>query len=418
MIRTRLLPLLLGFWIINLIPDHAMSQHRLVYAQGKSIRSPDGHALLIRGIGLGNWLVQEGYMFQFGDEHAAPHEIINLSRELIGPASADSFWDQFYRTYITRDDIRFLHQVGFNCVRVPFNFRLLAHEDDPDLWKNGPGWAALDSVVSWCRQEHLYVVLDMHCAPGGQTGANIDDSYGYPFLYRSAESQAQWIRLWVSLSLRFKNNSTILGYDLLNEPLPHRSYYDRYLPLLEPLYRRAVAAIRGTGDHHLIILEGANWASNFDAFHRPFDPGLIYEFHYYWNPPILSGIQKFLGFRDRYRVPIWMGESGENTDGWISTFRQLLEQNRIGWSFWPYKKMNSTRGVVSVSVPRDWDRIMWYSRQLGGEEVREKAHLRDSLPVDTARTAFAALLMDIPFQKCKVNWAYIQALGLKADTTN
>jgi len=41
----------------------------------------------------------------------------------------------------------------------------------------------MDKVIQWCKQEGLYVLLDMHCAPGGQTGDNIDDSWGYPFLF-------------------------------------------------------------------------------------------------------------------------------------------------------------------------------------------------------------------------------------------
>ncbi len=49
---------------------------------------------------------------------------------------------------------------------------------------------------------------------------------------------------------------------------------------------------------------------------------------------------------------LWMGESGENTDEWIASFRSLLEQNKMGWCFWPYKNMDATSCVVSIKIDR------------------------------------------------------------------
>jgi len=51
------------------------------------------------------------------------------------------------------------------------------------------GFRLLDRVVEWSQEAGLYVVIDMHCAPGGQTGANIDDGWGYPWLFESPEAQ-------------------------------------------------------------------------------------------------------------------------------------------------------------------------------------------------------------------------------------
>ena len=84
--------------------------------------------------------------------------------------------------------MRFLKGAGFNHVRVSYNWRLFVTETESRTLQ-GVGYACLDRVVSWCKAEGLYVVLDMHGAPGGQTGDNIDDSWGYPFLFESPESQ-------------------------------------------------------------------------------------------------------------------------------------------------------------------------------------------------------------------------------------
>src|SRR5581483_570457 len=120
----------------------------------------------------------------------------------------------------------------------------------------------------------------------------------------------------------------VLGYDLLNEPIPPLPYLQKYNAALEPLYKRITTAIRLVDPNHVVILGGA-----------PFDPNAMYTFHKYWMEPNRASIQEYLDFRDRYNVPVWLGESGENNDDWIAKFRTLLEQNGIGWCFWPYKKM-------------------------------------------------------------------------------
>ena len=74
-----------------------------------------------------------------------------------------------------------------------------------------------------------------------------------------------------------------------------------------------------------------------------------------------EAIQEYVDFSNKYNVPIWMGESGENTDEWIASFRTLLERNGIGWCFWPYKKLDSTRGIASIKKPAEWDAIISFA---------------------------------------------------------
>ena len=86
------------------------------------------------------------------------------------------------------------------------------------------GFARVDSVVNWCRDNKLYLILDMHDAPGGQTGDNIDDSYGYPWLFESERSQQLFCDIWRNIAERYKNEPVILGYELINEPIA--PYFD------------------------------------------------------------------------------------------------------------------------------------------------------------------------------------------------
>ena len=121
--------------------------------------------------------------------------------------------------------------------------------------------------MCWCRDNGLYLILDMHDAPGGQTGDNIDDSYGYPWLFESERSQQLFCDIWRSIAERYKDETTILGYELINEPIaPYFENMDELNGKLEALHKRAVKAIREVDTNHIILLGGAQWYGNFKPF--------------------------------------------------------------------------------------------------------------------------------------------------------
>jgi len=380
----------------------AAANSRFVHTEGKFIVAPDGHKLLLRGINLGNWLVPEGYMWHFDKGPASYREISALLNNLIGPREAARFWKQYRDSYITEADIQFIHEAGFNCVRIPFHYKLI---DD------GTGFPLLDRVIAWCRAAHLWVILDMHCAPGGQTGTNIDDSWGYPWLWESPEEQDFTAAFWRSIAQRYADDPTVLGYDLLNEPIPPP--VAKYNPRLEPLYRKITAAIRQVDPNHAVILGGAQWDSNFAVFGPPIDPNAIYTFHKYWTAPTKDVIQSYLDFRERYQAPIWMGESGENTDAWIAQFRAMLEKNGVGWAFWPYKKMDATSSPVTFARPAHWDEIVKFAALPGGTGAAEEK-MKQRPTIEHARAALADLLEKVKLQNCRLNEGYLQALGMRA----
>ena len=158
-------------------------------------------------------MVTEGYMWLFEGGPQSKTEIEALVRELLGPEKAESFWQQYRANYVTKADIHLLKQAGFNSLRVPMHYKFFEGDSTE-------GFKLLDNVVAWCKTEGIYVILDMHAAPGGQTGANIDDSDGYPWLYDSPTKQQELFAIWQKIAKRYANNPTVLGYDLLNEPIP------------------------------------------------------------------------------------------------------------------------------------------------------------------------------------------------------
>ena len=384
-----------------------------VHTQGSELVDGAGRPLLLRGTNLGNWLEPEGYMFHFGDNGpTSPREIEDYFDELIGPQQAKTFWHQYRDVYITKADIDLLQSTGMNSVRVPIHYKFFTPGNDEGL-------DLLDRVVSWAKADGMYVVIDMHMAPGGQTGTNIDDSYGYPWLYDSPADQQELIAIWRRIADHYHDEPTVLGYDLLNEPIPHYPQLQKYNSQLEPLYKRIAAAIREVDTHHVLILGGARWDTDFSVFGPPFDKNVMYQFHLYrfgkpWKEEDVAGdIAQYIKFRDTYaHAPIWLGESGENNDDWVRGFRMLLEKNHIGWCFWPYKKVDATSSIVSIAKPDQWDEIVKYSSERRGVGNTEKQlEMRPSPEI--AAAALNQLLENAKVAKCRVNTGYIEALGLK-----
>ena len=401
MARFKVLQLLL--LLLALV---SLGSAQFAHTDRKQIVDAAGRPLLVRATNLGNWLVPEGYMWLFEGGPQSPSEIYALVLELLGPEGSAAFWQKYRENYVTHEDIAFLHRAGFNTIRVPLHYSLF-ESDDAD------GFKLLDRLIAWCRAEDLYVILDLHAAPGGQTGANIDDSAGYPWLYQSPQEQEHLIAVWRRLGTHYRDEPAVLGYDLLNEPIPHFPKLAPLNPSLEPVYKKVAAEIRKIGDHHILFLGGAQWDSNFSVFGKPFDANIAYTFHKYWTAPDESVIREYIDFRERYDVPIWMGESGENTDDWIAQFVKTLEKNNIGWAFWPYKKMEKSSAVVSIIPPADWGKIVEFAKLPRGTahvEYRLKARPEQK----TINSAFAELLENVRLQKCRVNEGYLEALGMKS----
>jgi endoglucanase len=379
--------------------------------QGKDITGPDGKPFLIKGTNLGNWLVPEGYMFKFKETNS-PMLINEAITEVLGPEEATKFWKAYQDSYITAGDIHFIKASGMNSIRIPFNYRLFTQEtycgqNNPDR-----GFELLDRVIGWCKQEGIYVILDMHCAPGGQTGDNIDDGYGYPFLFKSKAMQELTASIWRRIADHYKNEKAIIGYDLLNEPIATYYNADEFNPSLEPVFKQIAAAIRTVDKNHILILGGAQWDSNFKPFGPPFDPKLVYQFHKYWTKTTgKEVIQDYIDFRDKYNVPIYCGETGENKDEWCEAFRKTLEENNIGWHYWPYKKMDNTAGVITFDVPANYDQLITYTEQ----PRASFAEIRKAAPADREliKKALYDFINNSKFENCRPNKGYIEALGFK-----
>lgn len=383
--RAACVVLCLAGWI------GAASAAGFLHTHGQDMVDAGGHKVLLRGLGLGNWFLPEGYMWKFGKLGDRPRRIEGIVRDLIGKKAADRFWREYRENYVTEADIRRLAGLGFNCVRPALDARRFLTEGKHAVYVE-EGFNLLDNLVRWCRKYHVYVIIDMHAAPGGQTGANIDDSIDdQPALFMDPSNQDRLVRLWVKIAKRYRNEPYVAAYDLLNEPLPRRTGAEaKYGKRLEPLYRRITRAIRQVDRNHMITVEGADWANDWSVFSKPFDSNMFYQFHYYcWDrPDHVNGIERYLKRRTEWNTPIWAGETGEKDNAiyWATT--GLFESHNIGWSFWPWKKMDARNAPYSVNPPEGWDKISAYSR--GGDKPSRAL----------AQKAFDQLLQNIKLKNC------------------
>lgn len=396
--------------------EESCDANDFVRVEGANLVTPEGEVLFIRGTNLGNWLNPEGYMFGFQKVNSA-HFIDEMLREAVGPAATDEFWAKFKDNYISEADIAFIASTGANTIRLPFHYKLFTDEDYMGLYSAQDGFQRIDQVVEWCRKYGLYVILDMHDAPGGQTGDNIDDSYGYPWLLECEASQALYADIWQRIADHYKNEPVILGYDLLNEPIA--PYFGDDVAVLnsklKALYRRGFDAIREVDKHHIVILGGAQWNSNFEPLDDcNFDEQVMYSCHRYGGDPTPEAIGSFIAFRDKVNRPMYMGEIGHNTYEWMTEFSETMRANNIGYTYWPYKKMGSS-SWVGFAAPEGWQSVVAFAegnRQSYNDirEAREAVGGSEAL-----QTALDAFVESVRFENCTVDKEYIRALGLNAE---
>jgi len=380
-----------------------VSGDRLVDGQGRDV--------LLRGMGLGGWMLQEGYMLGIkkeGTQHSIRARITNL----VGKEDAEQFYRLWRQNHMPRTDVDLLAASGFNSIRLPMHYNLftLPIEEEPakgtDTWLS-TGFEMTDRLVDWCRANRMYLILDLHAAPGGQgKDANISDyDPGKPSLWESEENRRKTVALWRKLAERYANEPWIGGYDILNEPNWTFEGKDKNgkddlsnAPIWD-LYKEITGAIRAVDTRHMIIVEGNGWGNNYNGFPEPWDRNLVMSFHKYWNPNTDEAIARFLALREKYRLPIWLGESGENTNEWFRECVALVEKHGIGWAWWPYKKLANPRCIQTVTPPDDFKKVVDY---WNGEAERPGR--------EAARRGLFELVENLKAGRCRYNGDVARAL--------
>ena len=339
-----------------------------LHVVGKEVFGNDGKKIILKGMGLGGWLVPEGYML---GTWGSPTSIRNRIVDLIGEDSTKVFYEKFEKNYVAEKDITQLAEWGFNSVRLPFHYKTLS----PSYRSyNEEGFAVIDSVIDWCARNEIYLILDMHVAPGSQSGDENADGDEGAKLWDSKENQDWAVDIWGEIAKRYATERWIGGYDLLNEPVLFNGGRQ-----VRDLQRQMRNRIRKYDLNHTLFVNGNMWSRAFEGLGPALDENMIWAFHYYswmvFNRVNQNTIQYLINFRNLTNRPLWLGEAGENSNEWFMEVTNLMEKNDIGWAWWNYKKIGTITGPVSSPSDSVYQEITRYWNGDGGRPSNETAQL-------------------------------------------
>ncbi len=343
---------------------------------GTKIVDERGRTIILKGVNLGGWLMMEGYIL--GGRNIPEKEFKKEFQRALGREALEDFTRNFRDTFIQEYDIRNIKRLGANCIRVPFNYRVIESE----------GLIYLDKIVQWCEKYRLYCILDMHAAPGSQNEDWHSDSSGKSELFTKEVNKNKYLKLWHLVAERYKELSAVCGYDLLNEPVIEINKEG----ILKDLYEEAIDTIRSVDKDHIIFLEGNLWGQRLEFLGRPKDSNTAFSIHVY--PPIEftfnfekdlyypGRINKIIWNRDRFKVlakpylrlmkktkvPLYVGEFGINFRGgyygelrWVEDILELFKEFRFSWTYWTYKAIASP--VFPDGVYRYLKNPPWIKRE-------------------------------------------------------
>ena len=286
-------------------------------------------------------------------------------------------------------DAQLMQAWGFDVVRLPIAWSLIEpHEGVFDT-------AYLERIAAAVRlltAHGLYVVLDMHFlgwspvyggsgAPAWATVGGIPDPAWGPmpslerfmspainvstaYFWFSSDWQDQYLAAWRFVAQRFRGDSGVAGYDIINEPHsfplpPLRFDKDQ----LFPFYSRAIEAIGHIDPNHLFFLDN-DMAGDLPTTIVPLSaPNLVYAPHVYTGaliPPEFMGDTQPLKVHvdelatEATEVPaaLWFGEFSINIDHgysheWINTILDDFDKHQAGWAWWQWRE-SSGWGIRSA----------------------------------------------------------------------
>ncbi|MDO3424374.1 cellulase family glycosylhydrolase [Chryseobacterium sp. APV1] len=359
---------------------------QLLKTQGERIINDKGENIQLRGLGLGGWMLQEGYMLKTADFAGPQYKIKEKIAELIGEDGMNEFYKAYLKNGITRQDIDFLKKAGFNSIRLPMHYNLYTLPIEKESKKGENTWLEegfkmTDDLLKWCADNKMYLILDLHAAPGGQgNDVNISDNdKSKPSLWESEENQKKTIALWKKLAERYKNSPWIGGYDLINEP--NINFTGKNIngtdemsnaPLWK-LQKEITEAIRTVDKKHIIIIEGNGWGNNYNGLTPLWDDNMVFSFHKYWNNNDDATLKFALDLREKHKIPIWLGETGENSNVWFTELIRLLDKHNIGYAFWPMKKIDNIAGITNVKITPEYQKLLDYWKNGGEKPSKEFA---------------------------------------------
>ncbi|MDP2911502.1 MAG: cellulase family glycosylhydrolase [Candidatus Omnitrophota bacterium] len=350
----------------------------MLKTKDNSIINSESREVCLRGVNLGGWLMMEGYILH--GRNIAEKIFKSEFKKRYGRKELNNFTELYRNNFINESDFKNISSLGFNCIRLPFNYRLIENED---------GLNILKKAVKLCEKYNIYCILDMHAAPGCQNEDWHADSEGKAELWTNSRYQEKFFGLWELLADTFKDKEIVAGYDILNEPVIKSQDAGK---ILRNFYIKAVKRIRGIDKGHMIFLEGNTWSQVLEHIGEPFAENLSYSAHFYHPLEFVFNFQTGLGYpgdifgeqwgRDtikrrlelyydyskKWNIPIFMGEFGVNARGgyygeyeWVRDTISCFRDFKFHWTYWTYKAIANS--VFPDGIYQYLENPAWVSRQ-------------------------------------------------------
>lgn len=329
----------------------ALTEQDFLTARGNRLLNRKEEQVLLRGVNLGGWLLQESWFTPVNkpDKGWGEWDTREVLEDRFGEARALALFDIYQDNWIRSQDLDIIQSMGMNCVRLPFWYRNFQREDGSYLggeeMDNNPGFRRLDWLIEECAARGIYVILDMHGAPGFQSDDHSSGRTGASQLFEAGKAGEEYrlrtIELWTRIAARYRGHPAVAALDLLNEPMNGFSRLRKSDPVLWRFYDRLIKEIRAVNPEHILSVEGI-W-----EMHNLPDPAnygwtnMLYQTHNYnWKKHEIDAKVQDILDRAHWQVPVLVGEfqSGGIWDYALSQYNS----HHISWTTWTYKGTRST----------------------------------------------------------------------------
>lgn len=232
-----------------------IAESDFLHTENAAFVNENGIETSLRGINLNDDIF---YFSKADIESPKGYDVFYALEKRFGSYGARQLCQKYYENFITPSDIKIIRKLGANCVRIPLRFKYLCRKDN---CKDDIDFDKLDVLVEKCRKAGIYVIFELHSAPGFQNTDSACGSGDESILFNSGkegfESRNAVIRFWTQVASHYKDEATVAAYDLLNRPLSRIADWESKVDTLNKFYRRAIKAIRTVDERHVVIVEAA-----------------------------------------------------------------------------------------------------------------------------------------------------------------
>ncbi|MGD0566429.1 MAG: cellulase family glycosylhydrolase [Candidatus Goldiibacteriota bacterium] len=314
--------------------------------------------------------------------------------------------EKHLKTFITEKDFKQVKLWGFNIVRLPVDYMLFEDDKKPYVY-NEARLKYLDNCVDWAEKNDIWLMIDLHKAPGHSFALKERDSND--IWIKKSESRKRFIKIWEFLAARYALRGDKIMYELLNEPVAKKDSE------WNSVATDGLNAIRKFDKKHWVVIESNRWGNvhTFKSLKKFNDKKIIYSFHFYEPIVITHQMAEWVGFvknniykklvdypgrpadmkgiaeevakrekdfaiffkkQDKYwskkdldkmvdiivrfgkkhRVPVLCGEFGcvahampKTRENWTFDLISAFKKHRISYTYWNYKNMDF--GIVDYT---------------------------------------------------------------------